>query len=320
MGEVIRGRRVAFSLREEGALPIVGFGNAALAHSFPQKGGLSANQPGYELSGDEIRSFLHLISRTLQVKRHYELFQLIQTEVQVFIPHKILISAWGDFDGTDLKIDVVSAIPGVRTNRMSGCDLQRLVSGLYVRWRAQNRQPLLLSNTIGELLAETNCRCAVHSALQGMTAALVHGAHNVRDGTDSLYFLAHNDRIAKSSVSIERFQFLADLIVSQLDTAFRKVASMKRGSESATRVAQRRAGLSLREEEVIDWVAKGRTNAEISGILSISEFTVKNHLRRIMKKLGASNRTEAVAKFRRDVRDPRTRIRGAGVHPAADRG
>ena len=126
--------------------------------------------------------------------------------------------------------------------------------------------------------------------------------------------------IAKSDVSIERFRFLADLIIPQLDTAFRKVAAMKRSGEAGTRTALRRSGLSLREEEIIDWVARGRTNAEISGILSISEFTVKNHMRRIMKKLGAANRTEAVAKFRRDVRDPRTRNRSFGALSASDRG
>jgi transcriptional regulator EpsA len=277
-------------------------------------------QTSFELTREEIRSFLRLIARSLQIRRHYELFQLVQGEMQDFIPHKILISAWGDFDGADLKIDVISAIPGVRTTRPAGCDLQKLLSALYVRWRAQDRQPLLLHNTLGELVAESNCNCTVHNALQGMTAALVHGNHSARDGSDSLYLVLHTGRIAKSEVSIERFRFLADLIVPQLDTAFRKVAAMKRSGEAGTRAAQRRSGLSQREEEIIDWVARGRTNGEISGILSISEFTVKNHMRRIMKKLGASNRTEAVAKFRRDVREPRARIRSAEALPASDRG
>ena len=46
---------------------------------------------------------------------------------------------------------------------------------------------------------------------------------------------------------------------------------------------------------------------------------MKNHVRRIMKKLGAANRTEAVAKFRGDVRDPRTRTNGKGAPLAAVR-
>lgn len=57
------------------------------------------------------------------------------------------------------------------------------------------------------------------------------------------------------------------------------------------------AVLSAREDEIIAWVAEGRTNAEISRILAISPFTVKNHVQRIIKKLDASNRTEAAVRY-----------------------
>lgn len=56
--------------------------------------------------------------------------------------------------------------------------------------------------------------------------------------------------------------------------------------------------LSAREKEIIAWVAEGRTNIQIAGILAISPFTVKNHVQRIIRKLGASNRTEAAVRFR----------------------
>ena len=39
-------------------------------------------------------------------------------------------------------------------------------------------------------------------------------------------------------------------------------------------------------------VARGRTNAEIAGDLSISLSTVKSHLASLMQKLGARNRVE----------------------------
>lgn len=52
---------------------------------------------------------------------------------------------------------------------------------------------------------------------------------------------------------------------------------------------------SRREQECLAWMAKGRSNAEIAGILGISERTVKFHVAGILKKLGAANRTEAIA-------------------------
>lgn len=52
--------------------------------------------------------------------------------------------------------------------------------------------------------------------------------------------------------------------------------------------------LSTREVEVLEYVAKGRTNAEIGRALQISEATVKTHLLHTYAKLKASDRTSAV--------------------------
>jgi DNA-binding NarL/FixJ family response regulator len=52
--------------------------------------------------------------------------------------------------------------------------------------------------------------------------------------------------------------------------------------------------LTERETEVLNLLAKGRTNKEIAETLVITERTVKFHVSAILTKLGASNRTEAV--------------------------
>jgi LuxR family maltose regulon positive regulatory protein len=56
--------------------------------------------------------------------------------------------------------------------------------------------------------------------------------------------------------------------------------------------------LSEREIEVLQFIAKGLTNQEISNKLFISMHTVKTHTRNIYGKLGAHHRAEAVAKAR----------------------
>ncbi len=55
--------------------------------------------------------------------------------------------------------------------------------------------------------------------------------------------------------------------------------------------------LTDRELQILNWVAKGKTNPEIGSILNISAFTVKNHMQRMFKKLNVTNRAQAVAKF-----------------------
>jgi DNA-binding NarL/FixJ family response regulator len=53
--------------------------------------------------------------------------------------------------------------------------------------------------------------------------------------------------------------------------------------------------LSKREIEVLEKIAEGNRNSDIAGLLFISEETVKGHIKHIMEKLGAGDRTEAVA-------------------------
>ncbi len=53
--------------------------------------------------------------------------------------------------------------------------------------------------------------------------------------------------------------------------------------------------LTLREAEVLYWVAKGKTNRDIGDILGSSPATVKKHLERVYVKLGVETRTAAVS-------------------------
>jgi DNA-binding NarL/FixJ family response regulator len=52
--------------------------------------------------------------------------------------------------------------------------------------------------------------------------------------------------------------------------------------------------LTCRQRQLMALVAKGLTNKEIAANLRLSEFTVKNHIRRVMTHLGASSRHQAV--------------------------
>jgi DNA-binding NarL/FixJ family response regulator len=67
--------------------------------------------------------------------------------------------------------------------------------------------------------------------------------------------------------------------------------------EVAARLAEHLSDESLTEREidVLRRIAGGNRNRDIAELLYISEDTVKGHIRHIMEKLGASDRTEAVA-------------------------
>ena len=66
--------------------------------------------------------------------------------------------------------------------------------------------------------------------------------------------------------------------------------------EIALEIAEHAAddAITARELDVLQGIAKGNSNKIIASNLNISEHTVKNHLRNILSKLDASDRTHAV--------------------------
>lgn len=63
-------------------------------------------------------------------------------------------------------------------------------------------------------------------------------------------------------------------------------------------------GLTRREVEVLYWVAKGKTNAEIGLIIGARPRTVQKHLERIFQKLGVETRTVAARFALTDRQEP----------------
>lgn len=54
--------------------------------------------------------------------------------------------------------------------------------------------------------------------------------------------------------------------------------------------------LSRREQEVLQWIARGKSNMDISSIMALSPNTVDTYLRRIFSKLDAADRVTAAVK------------------------
>lgn len=96
-----------------------------------------------------------------------------------------------------------------------------------------------------------------------------------------------------------RAYLLKSMPPKEIVEVIRQVAVGKKRipTQIATKLAEHMADESLtsREVEVLGHVAGGNRNWEIAKQLFISEETVKVHLKHIMEKLGAKDRTQAVA-------------------------
>jgi DNA-binding NarL/FixJ family response regulator len=82
-------------------------------------------------------------------------------------------------------------------------------------------------------------------------------------------------------------------------------ASFRRSERSALRPAAAAAGLSRRQREVLALLAEGVQARAIAVRLGLSEATVRNHIRLILRKLGCHSQLEAVAvAYRLGLVDP----------------
>jgi len=62
-----------------------------------------------------------------------------------------------------------------------------------------------------------------------------------------------------------------------------------------------RLGLTRREQQLIPMIERGLTNKEIANQLNLSEQTVKNHIHRILRKVGAADRLSVGEAFQTEV-------------------
>lgn len=265
-------------------------GNAAWS-----KAASETEAKAFQLTSDESARFVRIVSECARIRRHYDIYCWLSSEVQHFLPHDILLTAWGDFSGWDLKLDLASGLPGMRTAQLAHCRVEGLIRQAYGRWIDAGRKALLLKPADTEAVQHA-CLCPIHAGLRRMRGMLVHGVHDKRSGQDTLFIALTAGSFTRGR-SVQRFLAFVDPLVAQIDAAFRKVPAFVLDARRSAGEGPQVLDLSVRELEVLESMCRGRTNLEIAAALDISPFTVKNHVQRIFRKIGVTNRTQAAARY-----------------------
>lgn len=106
---------------------------------------------------------------------------------------------------------------------------------------------------------------------------------------------AQRERLRAAFGASERAMDQLDVEPVMLTRADRPVAA-RTPARPAPALGRVPDGLTRREREVLGLMSSGATNAQIADQLTVSESTVKSHVKHILRKLGATNRTEAIAR------------------------
>ena len=235
-----------------------------------------------------------MLAASRLICRHVELFGWLN-QAQDFLPHQLLIAAWGDFRRGNVKTEVISQLPWLRSAKWRSCPLDDVLRDAYLQWTRGGRVPLVLDATTTAALHKP-CRCALHAALHGLQPLVVHGVRDKLSNCDSLYIVL-DGLGALPPGGHGRFIALAHLLLCQFDIVWRRLAASRLDGLQAIDAVGLPCGLSARERQILASLSRGSTNHDIAEALAISLFTVKNHLKRIFRKIGVSNRTQAAARF-----------------------
>ncbi len=258
-----------------------------------------------------LSSLVNLIEGSLNVVRHEELRDWLNGDVNELVPHHTLIAAWGDFATGQLHVDVVSNVPGLRTENVDRHDMIPLLQQLFNRWNAAGRRPLALAlQDSRDIMVRARGMANVRTLIPALGASLAHAITDERNQHSCLYLTFNSGTSPFSGDAVRAFE----LLLPYIDTALRRVALLPSQQTASTATLDKvnkdqielflhpaeeteTNELSAREREIMGWVPLGKTNSEIASILDISAFTVKNHLQRIFRKLNVMNRAQATSKF-----------------------
>jgi len=264
------------------------------------------------LAAEDRERCFNLICEAGDIRTRQDLLSWLREDVQTFLPHEILIAAWGDFQRCAVQYDIVFASDSMTV----GGDLMALalhIRELHARWSITQKRPFATDATPLHKLLKGGGYIEPVWGESAPRTALVHGVSDLREQQDYVYVI-----LSRGVGQDENSKRRLGVLVQHIDVAFRQIPN--RGVRSMAAVAVKGksryasteapqitiarpsqepdVGITEREQQIMKWVEMGKTNHEIGAILDISAFTVKNHLQRIFKKLDVYNRAQAVSRFK----------------------
>lgn len=244
------------------------------------------------LSKQEQEYLLHAIESVLPVRESHQFFRWSQGPLQTLLPHQLMVSL--QFDAQDTLLHSACWHSGVLDAPLRA-RLCRAHDGLAPRLARRCRDGVALPamHDASAALAQAPDQTAAQPLATfdaelrqlGLGNVIVHGTERLPGGSSffALFGAPHALR--------GRHAYFLELLLPYLHLAMQRM-DMQAGAG----VSALARPVSARERQILHWVREGKSNDEIGLILGISGLTVKNHLQRLYRVLGVSNRTHAITR------------------------
>ena len=97
------------------------------------------------LSPGEFQLYHRTVAHAVTVRSHLDALVWLQGDMQRYLPHDILIAAWGDFEAGYVQHDIISAMEGVRSQNSDLSAVTPLLMRLFKLWSDSARDPITLN-------------------------------------------------------------------------------------------------------------------------------------------------------------------------------
>ncbi|MFN0184509.1 MAG: LuxR C-terminal-related transcriptional regulator [Aquabacterium sp.] len=248
-------------------------------------------------NGAAAERLVRAIESSMAVQRRHQFFTWMQLHLRGLLPHDALTCGAYQAGRRDLAFETFHSSPmSAELLDLLGHGESRLLLALRDDWLAREGRCLHAPTAVLKERLRPSDWALLASA--GIDDVLIHGISRPsrRSELESAFVLACTEH---RHFRDEHRQYL-ELLLPNLHTTYRRVIAQEarlrspRDTQQAGRAAAR-AVITDRERQILGSVRHGKSNIEISGLLDISPLTVKNHVQKILRKLGASNRAQAVA-------------------------
>jgi len=258
-------------------------------------------EPVVILSRQEQEYLLRVIEAGVRVAGLHGFFLWTQGQLQALLPHRVLVAMQFAPGGNLQRLECVH---GTVLDAAALALLANARDGLAARIGRHCLQSGRLP-ALGDFGAAAQAGQAAQAEREAQPGRAPHAglerfrAELIRAGFDNVVVHGTGQTAAGASVFAlfglpqrpsARHAYFLELLVPYLHLALMRLPSASGGTAAPARP------LSMREAEIMGWLREGKSNDEMGQILGISALTVKNHLQRIYRLLGVSNRAHALAR------------------------